>query len=163
MPDIRILIADNDTTIRELVRDALEAFGFRQITFASSGQQAWELMEQHRFDLMIFDWEMPPLSGISLVKRLRNSPSSPDRTAPIILLTGRAEKENVEAARDAGVTEFLAKPFSIEALRQRIVAAFDQPRSFVVSENFHGPDRRRHEHGRAQDGTERRKTTPKAY
>ena len=74
---------------------------------------------------------------------IRNSPDSPNRQLPIIMLTASSEQDFVLAARDRGVTEFLAKPFTVQKFYDRLVAVIARPRSFVDAESYFGPDRRR--------------------
>jgi DNA-binding response OmpR family regulator len=86
---------------------------------------------------------MRPVDGISLARMIRNDPKSPNPYIPIILMTGFSEKRRVIQARDAGVTEFLVKPFTARDLFRRITQIIERPRQFVKSEDFFGPDRRR--------------------
>jgi DNA-binding response OmpR family regulator len=75
---------------------------------------------------------------------VRNDEHSPNPFVPIIMITGHTEKYRVEAARDAGVTEFLAKPITAQNLFARIAEIVERPRAFVRCDNYFGPDRRRH-------------------
>lgn len=153
--DIRVLIADDDRRIALIVRQVLESLGFKEISTAKDGESALALLNSDRVDMLITDWHMTPMDGISLIKHLRTSDDSPNRFMPIIMMTGNAEREHVEVARDAGVTEFVVKPFSAKTLCDRIMLLIDNPRSFIRSKRFVGPDRRRRTTG-APDGAERR-------
>lgn len=86
---------------------------------------------------------MKPMDGISFTRIVRNDPASPNPYVPVILMTGFSEKRRVLQARDAGVTEFLVKPFNAHDLYKRIVQVIERPRQFVRAEDFFGPDRRR--------------------
>ena len=86
---------------------------------------------------------MGPLDGISFTRRVRNDPSSANQFTPVILMTGFTEKRRVMEARDAGITEFLVKPFNARDLYRRMAQIIEKPRQFVRSEDFFGPDRRR--------------------
>lgn len=79
---------------------------------------------------------MKPVDGISLTRRLRNDPLSPNQYVPVILMTGFSEKRRVMQARDVGVTEFLVKPFNARDLYRRIAQIIEKPRQFVRSEDF---------------------------
>ena len=79
-----------------------------------------------------------------MVEKIRTDPDSPNRFVPILLMTGFMSKIRVEHARDKGVTEFVVKPFTAKDLYARIEHAIEQPRSFVDSRKYFGPDRRRH-------------------
>ncbi len=155
---LHILVVDNDKVMVTLVQSVLTGFGFKHISTASNGVDALDTMmnRPRGFDILITDWEMEPMNGMELVQKLRRDRTSPNRMIPTIMLTGKAEKHHVEIARDIGVTEFLAKPFSPEALRQRIVSIVDHPREFVLAEEYVGPSRRRKQLGPPADVSERR-------
>lgn len=140
---VGVLIADGDRRIAMVVREVLESLGFSAIHLAHDGTEAIKIMNSERIDMLITDWRMAPMDGISLVKYLRTDKDSPNRFVPIIMLTGYVGKEHVEIARDVGVTEFVVKPFSAKTLCDRIVLLIDNPRGFVMNKNFVGPDRRR--------------------
>lgn len=86
---------------------------------------------------------MEPMSGIELVNLIRTSPGSPNKFAPIIMVTGYSAVPRVAAARDMGATEFLVKPFSANDLAKRIAHVINKPRDFVEAPDYFGPDRRR--------------------
>jgi len=140
---IGVLIADDDRRISIIIRKVLESLGFKNIFLANDGSKALDIIKTQRIDMLITDWHMSPMDGISLVKYLRRSDDSPNRFLPIIMLTGNVEREHVETARDNGITEFVIKPFSAKTLCDRITLLIDSPRGFVINKNFVGPDRRR--------------------
>lgn len=142
---IRVLIADDDQRILMLARDVLERFGFSRVLLATNGKEAIEKMRQHAVDIVVCDWVMEPMDGLALTNYLRNHPDSPNHFVPIIMLTGRAERANIELARDAGITEFLAKPFTPVSFRNRVIEVFERPREFVFCPSYTGPSRRRRE------------------
>lgn len=156
---VEVLIADPDLRIASLVRDVLRYVGFERIHFAQNGQEALNLIKTKDIDLLITDWQMSPMDGIKLIHYLRSSPESPYPYLPIIMLTGKAERHDVEAARDVGVTEFLVKPFSAKSLFERLVLVIENPRSFIVANQYRGPDRRRRT-DIPPGGDERRKRPP---
>lgn len=127
----------------ELLKSLLGTYGFKSILTARDGEEGFKVFTRERPDLVITDWMMKPTDGISLARRMRNDPTSPNQFVPIILMTGFSERRRVMQARDAGVTEFLVKPFNARDLYRRIAAIVENPRQFVRSENFFGPDRRR--------------------
>ncbi len=159
LANIDVLIADSDMPIANLVRDVLKSVGFSQVRIVKDGREALDLLVSQPIDLLITDWRMEHMDGVSLMRFLRSDPSSPNRFLPIIMLTGRAERRDVEEARDAGVTEYVVKPFTAKALFERIVQVIENPRSFILAKAYQGPDRRR----RAVESSdqERRKTKPK--
>jgi len=156
MAQIGVLIADDDRRIALIVRQVLESLGFANIHAARDGEQALQMLRTEKIDMVITDWQMQPMDGISLVKYLRTMDDSPNRFIPIIMLTGNADRNDVETARDVGVTEFVVKPFSAKTLCDRIMILIENPRSFIMSRQFIGPDRRRRS-APPPDGTEKRK------
>jgi PleD family two-component response regulator len=154
---VSVLIADDDRRIALIVRNVLESLGFANIHTARDGSQALQMLQTEKIDMVITDWQMSPMDGISLVKFLRTQDASPNRFMPIIMLTGNAEREHVESARDVGVTEFVVKPFSARTLCDRIAVLIENPRSFIMSKHFIGPDRRRRSL-LPPDGTEKRRS-----
>ena len=142
---LRVLLADRDQRTASLVHRILYSFGFRKVDMALSGEHALRLLYGVRYDLIITEWHMAPISGLELVHAIRRAKDD-DRLArdiPIIMLTAFSEAENVQAARDAGISEFLRKPFSAKTVSDRIIQVIDSPRAFVDAPGFVGPDRRR--------------------
>jgi response regulator RpfG family c-di-GMP phosphodiesterase len=86
---------------------------------------------------------MEPMNGLEFIEKIRKSPESPNPYVPVILMTGYSDRARVEMARDAGVTEFLMKPYTSKDLYSRIVQIIEKPRQFVDCGTFFGPDRRR--------------------
>jgi phosphoserine phosphatase RsbU/P len=117
---MRILIADDEAITRTILARQLRACG-QEVTAAEDGQQAWELLEGNaEFDIVITDWEMPRVSGVELVKRIRQSTRS--AYTYVILLTSRSEKADVVNGIEAGADDFLSKPFDRDELRVRLLA-----------------------------------------
>ena len=98
-------------------------------------------------DVLIVDWHMQPLDGLDFVRLVRTASDSPNPYVPIIMLTGYTEYARVVEARDAGINEFLAKPISAKSLYLRFAAIIDNPRPFIRTKKYFGPDRRRQELG----------------
>jgi CheY-like chemotaxis protein len=131
--------------MRMLFRDVLLAFDFHadRIWEAADGREALERLSLTPIDLAICDIDMQPMDGIEFTRFVRTSPDSPNAFLPIIICTGYADLEHIEAARDAGATEILRKPISPQTLYSRLQAATDHPRPFISSPGYAGPDRRR--------------------
>ena len=140
---LRVLVVDDNAAMRGIVRAVLGAFGCDNVLEADNAKRALSYLREDQIDLLICDWKMTPMDGMSLVKLLRDQEKSPNPFIPIIMLTAYAEPSRVREARDAGVTEFLVKPFSSEALFKRIQVVINRPRPFVRTKVFFGPDRRR--------------------
>ena len=141
--NISVLIVEDNLPMMELTRSLLETFGIMNVESAPNGEEGFKKFCRGNHDLIIADWMMKPMDGISLTRRIRNDPQSPNQFVPVILVTGFSEKRRVIQARDSGVTEFLVKPFNARDLYRRIAQIIERPRQFVRSEDFFGPDRRR--------------------
>jgi CheY-like chemotaxis protein len=145
---LRILVVDDNVTTVRLVADVLRASGVGQVHTACSGLEALELLRSIQPHIIFVDWEMPAMDGLAFTRRVRHAavdpdPAVPDPMVPIIVLTGRKRVKDVQMARLAGMNEFVGKPFTPAALLGRIHAVIAQPREFVSSSRYVGPDRRR--------------------
>jgi CheY-like chemotaxis protein len=129
--------------MRRILRTLLHSFGAREVYEAEDGATALEMYGHYVPDIVITDWAMPIFDGIELAQMIRQPEGIGSPFAPIIMLTGHSEKRRVMCARDAGVTEFLAKPISAKGLYQRIMNVVTNPRPFIRTKNYFGPDRRR--------------------
>lgn len=143
LENVRVLIVDDQDFIRSLLRHILGVLGCKQITDSSNGKAAWEIIRDNPPDLLIVDWEMEPMNGIELIKKVRSDPASPDKFMPIIMITAHSERPRIIAAREAGVNEFVMKPVSAKTLFSRLNAVIEHPRRFVRAGKYFGPDRRR--------------------
>ncbi len=140
---IKILLVEDNQPMLDLAKSILTTFGVGLVYTAKNGEAGFKLFKEINPDLVIADWMMKPMDGISLTRLIRNDPKSPNQFVPVILMTGFSEKRRVLQARDAGVTEFLVKPFNARDLYRRIAQVIERPRQFVRSDDFFGPDRRR--------------------
>lgn len=140
---LSVLIVEDTVPMRKLVTSVLETLGVGKITNAVDGNEGYLKFCEENPDIVIADWHMVPVSGIDLVNKIRNSPNSPNRIVPIIMMTGYSAMPRVSEARDKGATEFLVKPFSANDLARRIAYVINKPRDFIETEDFFGPDRRR--------------------
>jgi two-component system, chemotaxis family, chemotaxis protein CheY len=140
---VRFLVIDKNPLSAELVRDILVMLGTQIIRIARTTDRALQVLRSEEIDVVITEFQTEPENGVAFVDRLRNGIDSPDRQIPIIMLTANSAPMNVARARDAGVSEFLTKPFNVEGLYRRLVSVIARPRSYVNSEGYFGPDRRR--------------------
>jgi len=143
LEQLNLLVVDDNRYMRSLVRSVLRGLGARDIEEATDGADAYKRLGTYAADVIICDWQMSPMDGLEFVRLLRTGTDSPNPFIPVILLTARTEAERVVEARDAGVTEFLVKPFSAHQLYARIRAIIEHPRPFVRVKSYIGPDRRR--------------------
>lgn len=141
--NLRALVVEDNAHMRALLRSLLHTLGIKNICEASDGDSGFAELKTHLPDLILTDLSMTPADGIMLTRKIRNSKDSPNPYVPIIMVTGHTERPRVEAARDAGVTEFLAKPITAHNLMSRLAEIVERPRPFVKCETYFGPDRRR--------------------
>ena len=146
--------------MRSLITSVLRVLGAQSIREASDGGAALQVMKVAAPDIILVDWEMQPIDGLEFVKLVRRSEDSPNPFVSMIMLSGHSEHNRVLEARDAGVNEFVVKPISANSLFKRIQEVIESPRPFVKSENYFGPDRRRHEFPYPR--AERRKSQPES-
>lgn len=144
LEDLEALVVDDNRHMRTLIRDLLLAIGAGKVTEANDGMSGFQKLRDTEPDVVITDLMMQPIDGLQFVRMVRNERRSPQPYVPIIMVTGFADKQRVQEARDAGVTEFLAKPVTSEALYARIETIIERPRPFIKTGDFFGPDRRRH-------------------
>ena len=156
LSSLKFLIVDDQSFTREIVSTVLKAAGAAKIDYASEGSGALERLRLSLPDIVITDWSMPIFDGLELTSMIRQPGANANPYVALIMLTGHSETKRVLESRDAGVTEFLAKPISAKALYQRILNVVVNPRPFVKTKTFFGPDRRRN-HGTSYVGPERRK------
>jgi CheY-like chemotaxis protein len=140
---LKALIVEDNMHMRALLRALLNSIGITEIAEAVNGQAAVELLHTHSPDLVLTDLAMAPMDGLEFTRHIRNHEDSPNPFVPIIMVSGHTERHRVEAARDAGVTEFLAKPVNAHNLFSRIAEIVERPRAFVRCDTYFGPDRRR--------------------
>src|SRR5206468_10733474 len=139
----RVLVAAGNLHMRRILRPLLHGFGDRDVTEAEDGASAFEAFTEGNPDIMFIDWAMPIFDGLELIQMIRQPGANANPFVPIIMLTGHTERTRVTAARDAGITEFLAKPISAQRLYQRIVNVVANPRPFIKTKTYFGPARSR--------------------
>lgn len=140
---LRFLVIDDNAHMRRILRTLLHGFGAREVYEAEDGAAGLEAFTHYSPDIIITDWAMPIFDGLELTQMIRQPGANSNPYVPIIMLTGHSEKKRVIAARDTGVTEFLTKPISAKALYQRILNVVANPRPFIKTVTYFGPDRRR--------------------
>jgi two-component system, chemotaxis family, chemotaxis protein CheY len=119
---IKVLVVDDQLTIRSLVRGGLQQLGFKDIEEAPDGEEALRHLIVKPVQLVISDYNMPKLDGLNLLRAIRTH--EPIKKTAFIMLTGRADKELVQKAVQHGVNNYLVKPFTIATLKEKIEAVF---------------------------------------
>lgn len=150
---LTVLIVDDNSFVCELLTTTLRNFGIGTVEREADGAAAIERLKNSMtdpiaaklgtVDLVLSDYVMPNIDGLLFLRWLRTGDGVPDRFVPFIMVSGAADREVVEQARNAGVTEFLAKPFSARTIAERLLHVINNPRMFVLAPRYFGPDRRR--------------------
>lgn len=113
-----ILIVDDYKTMLRVIRNLLKQIGFDNVDEATDGQMALGLIEKKKYDLIISDWNMEPMTGLDLLKSVRAA----NNNVPFIMVTAESKTENIIAAKGAGVNNYIVKPFSAETLKTKIAS-----------------------------------------
>jgi two-component system chemotaxis response regulator CheY len=126
-PKQKILIVDDMSTMRKIIKNMLGKMGCTDLTEADDGAPAWEMIQESHeagtpYDFIVSDWNMPQLTGLDLLKNLRSDERF--KTLPFLMITAEAEQANVIIAVKAGVSNFIVKPFSIVTLKEKIDKVF---------------------------------------
>jgi CheY-like chemotaxis protein len=159
---LRFLVIDDNPHMRRIIRTLLHGLGTREVCEADDGATGLDAYTHHVPDVVLVDWAMPVFDGLELTRMIRETEGASNPFVPIIMITGHSERNRVMSARDAGITEFLAKPISAKSLYHRIVSVVAHPRPFIKTGNYFGPDRRRNTNPNYA-GVERRSGGPAQF
>jgi CheY-like chemotaxis protein len=153
--NITLLVVDDNAFMRSLICTTVRALGMSNVVAMSSAAEAIEALKESRrnptgasfgtIDIILSDFVMEEVDGVLFLRWIRSGKEAPDRFVPFLMVSGAADQKVVENSRDAGVSEFLAKPFSGKSLGDRLLEIIRNPRQFVLAPGYFGPDRRRQE------------------
>lgn len=118
--NMQILVVDDFKTMLKIIESLLKQLGFKNIDEAMDGKEALEKMKSKRYDLILSDWNMEPMSGLDLLKSIRGNPDT--KKLPVILITAESKVENIMAAKQAGVNNYIVKPFNAVTLKEKLTA-----------------------------------------
>ncbi len=121
-PSMKIMVVDDMSTMRRIIKNVFKQINFTNIQEAENGQQALEMLRGETFQFVIADWNMPVMTGLELVKAMRAD--SKLRDIPVLMVTAEAQHENLIQAVQAGVNGYIAKPFTAEALQEKMSKIF---------------------------------------
>ena len=121
---MKILIVDDFSTMRRIVKNLLRDLGFANTHEADDGLTAIPLLETGNFDFLVTDWNMPGMTGFDLLKTCRADPKLKD--LPILMVTAEAKREQIVAAAQAGVNGYIVKPFTAAVLKEKIEKIFER-------------------------------------
>lgn len=113
-----VLVVDDYRTMVRIIRNVLRQIGFSHIDEAADGEEAWGKIRKSGYGLIISDWNMEPMSGFELLTTVRKDEAH--RNTPFIMVTAESKAENVAAAKEAGVSTYIVKPFNAATLRSRL-------------------------------------------
>ncbi|MBT8435555.1 MAG: chemotaxis response regulator CheY [Gammaproteobacteria bacterium] len=122
--DINILIVDDFSAMREIIRNLLHELGFDNTSEADDGQAALPMLKTGKFDFLVTDWSMPDMDGLTLLKTVRADEQLGD--LPVLMVTAEAKREQIVSAAEAGVNAYIVKPFTAETLKDKIDTIFRQ-------------------------------------
>jgi len=152
---LKVLVVDDNQHMTNIVKTILRGFEVKDLFDAQNSDDALDTLRRQPVDLIVMDYAIEPMDGCQLTRIIRTDDDSTYQFTPIIMLTAYAERSKVESARDAGVTEFCAKPVTATEPYKKVCAVINTPRSFIRTPIYFGPDRRRRSND-SYGGKERR-------
>ena len=117
-PDMKFLIVDDFSTMRRIIKSVLNELGYSNVTEADDGSTALPLLRDGDFDFLITDWNMPTVSGLDFARSVRAAPFG--HSVPILMVTTRGAREDIAAAVEAGINNYILKPFTPSVLKEKI-------------------------------------------
>jgi two-component system, chemotaxis family, chemotaxis protein CheY len=142
LSDLVILVADPSSYISMLIHSMLRGFGSNKIMEVRSSTDVLQALVGQKIDIMICDMRLPPAGGLSLTRAIRGKTDNEHRTMPILMMSSDSRETTVKRARDAGANMVIAKPISPASLYDRLTWIAFNPRKFVDTASYFGPDRR---------------------
>jgi two-component system chemotaxis response regulator CheY len=118
--NMNILIVDDFKTMLTIVDGILRQLGFKNIDQAADGQAALAKLQSNKYNLVLSDWNMEPMNGLDLLKEVRANDAT--KALPFILITAESKPDNIIAAKKAGVSNYIVKPFTANTLKEKLVA-----------------------------------------
>lgn len=118
---MNLLVVDGQPTMRRIIRTLLNQIGFTNIDEANDGKVALDMVGQKKYGIIFSEWGLEPMSGLDLLKDIRAS-SNDNKTVPFIMVTAESKTENILAAKEAGVNNYIVKPFNADTLKTKISA-----------------------------------------
>ncbi len=122
--NMKVLVVDDFSTMRRIVKNTLRQIGFTQIEEAEDGQKAFDRLMSEKFDFVVSDWNMPNMTGIDLLRKVRATPQIKD--IPFLMVTAEAKQENIVEAIKAGVSNYIVKPFTVATLDEKVKKIFKE-------------------------------------
>jgi len=121
-PNMKIMVVDDMSTMRRIVKNILKQIGFSNVDEAENGQEALEKLKADTFGFIVSDWNMPVMTGIDMLRAIRSDEAL--KHIPVLMVTAEAKKENIVEAVQAGVSNYIVKPFTAESLQEKMAKIF---------------------------------------
>jgi two-component system, chemotaxis family, chemotaxis protein CheY len=121
-PEMEVLIVDDASAMRRIIRGLLKELGFKNMREAENGELALEELKKKKADFVVSDWNMPVMTGIDLLKAIRADDGL--KTTPVLMVTAEAKQENIVEAVQAGVNNYIVKPFNAQTLQEKLNKIF---------------------------------------
>lgn len=122
--NMKILVVDDFSTMRRIVKNLLADLGYANITEADDGKTAWPLLQAGNFDFVVTDWNMPGMTGIDLLKQIRGDARI--GKTPVLMVTAEAQRDQIIEAAQAGVNGYIIKPFTAQTLKEKLDKIFQR-------------------------------------
>lgn len=122
--NMKILVVDDFSTMRRIVRNILKQLGYSNIVEADDGSTALDTLKKEKIDFIVSDWNMPKMTGLELLKAVRGDDTL--KAIPFLMVTAEAKKENITDALQNGVSNYIVKPFTAETMKEKIEKIFTQ-------------------------------------
>ena len=122
--DMKILVVDDFSTMRRIIKNLLSELGFTTMSEADDGKTAWPMLQTGNFDFLVTDWNMPGMTGLDLLKQVRADEQL--KTLPVLLVTAESKREQIVEAAQAGVNGYIVKPFTAKTLKEKIDRIFER-------------------------------------
>ncbi len=122
--DMKVLVVDDFATMRRIIKNVLKQIGFTNIAEADDGTTALAVLKKQKIDFILADWNMPKMSGLELLKAVRGDASLKD--TPFLMVTAEAQKEKVLQGVQAGVTNYIVKPFTADTFNEKLTKILDK-------------------------------------
>lgn len=120
--NMKVLIVDDYKTMLRIVRNLLRQLDFHNVEEAMDGSEALDKLRQDKFGLVISDWNMQPMTGIDLLREVRSDENL--KNIPFVMITAESKPQNVITAKEAGVSNYIVKPFNAETLKSKLTSVF---------------------------------------
>lgn len=123
--NMNVLIVDDYNTMLRIIKNLLKQLGFNNVDEATDGAEALQKVKEKNYGLIISDWNMEPMTGLDFLKAVRTSGDTYAQT-PFIMVTAESKTENVVIAKQAGVSNYIVKPFNLETLKSKITSVLGE-------------------------------------